>query len=152
MSEIEKLVEANEGGIGQAYMAGCQNFQGFPFSVWVLDCDDAGALDILKALAKAGRMKELMSKGKFANLPPSNQIDRWVAECRTAGTRPVAVAPIPAHRAMKVAKAVDRRVFHALRKEPSPGEFWVIVITGGAVSTVAFPKPDPVLGGGIIPV
>ena len=138
--------------IGQAYMAGCQNFEGFPFSVWLLACDDRGALDIMRAISSASRMKELMRKGKHAELPPTDQIDRWLAECDKGKRRPVAVMPIPAHRSMKLAKAVDRGIFSRLRKEPSESEFWLIVVSAGETTLVAFPKPEAVVDQSIMPI
>ena len=139
---VEELVAKSEGAIGQSFMAGAQNFGGFPFSVWLLDCDDSVALDLMRGYASAGRWKELMRKGKHAELPAPDQIDRWVAECKEAHTRPVATLPIRADRAMQLAKAIDRRVFAMLKREPSESEFWVIVVTGGDITPVAFPAPD----------
>lgn len=139
---VEDFIVQNMPGIEAAFQAGSRNFtytdenllthSGVPFAVWLIDTDCQRGLDLAKAIARASHRSRRLGDA---------QISAWQKKCRKSRRAPVMAAALPISRSYPIAKSIAAKEARELLTEPSPAEFWVVVVTGSVFACVAVDKP-----------
>lgn len=142
-SAIEDLIAGRMEDVEQAYRAGRRNltredpitglvYNDRPFCVWLIDTEAREGYELAKAIAQASWNNRATG---------AEQIDGWRDKCSKAGAAAVMAAALPVERSVLIADRFDKATANKLTKEPSPSEFWCVVLTRGWFGCVAVDRP-----------